>query len=130
MTFRFRGVGRARVVHAGVAAGIIGHSPSYAMTATPEPLPPSLQPTEISEERAAQLLAWQREDERAERREFWGTVLGMLASSALGLLVMAQGWRVTDKEIGMIWVSGGILLGQVLILAILVRTWLRKQREE
>ena len=130
MTFRFRGLGRARVVHASVAAGSIGPSPSHVMTTSPEPLPPSLQPTEISEERAAQLLAWQREDERAERREFWGTLVGMLASSALGLLVMAQGWRSTDKEIGLIWVSGGILLGHVLILAILVRTWLRRQREE
>ena len=126
MTFRFRGLGRARVVH----AGNLDRSPSRLMTTSPEPLPPSLQPTEISEERAAQLLAWQREDERAERREFWGTLVGMLASSALGLLVMAQGWRSTDKEIGLIWVSGGILLGHVLILAILVRTWLRRQREE
>lgn len=100
------------------------------MTATGEPLPPSLTPSEISEERAAQLLEWQREDERAERREFWGTIVAMFASSAIGLVIMAQGWRSTDEEIGMIWVSGGILTGQVLILAILVRAWLRRQREE
>lgn len=97
---------------------------------TDAPLPPALQPTEITEERAAQLLAWQREDERARRREFWGTLLGMVASSALGCLIMAQGWRTTDKSLGMIWVSGGILTGQALILAILVRSWLRAQRDE
>ena len=49
---------------------------------------------------------------------------------ALGCVIMAQGWRTTDEELGMIWVSGGILTGQVLILAILVRAWLRRQREE
>lgn len=100
------------------------------MTAHREPLPPSLAPSEISEERAAALLAWQREDERARRREFWGTLVAMLASSALGCVIMAQGWRSTDRELGMIWISGGILTGQALILAILVRAWLRRQREE
>ena len=100
------------------------------MTVSREPLPTSLQPSEISEERAAQLLAWQREDERARRREFWGTIVAMLACSAIGLVIMAQGWRTTDRELGMIWVSGGILTGQALILAILVRAWLRAQREE
>ena len=99
------------------------------MTA-PHEAPASAGPSEISEARAAELLAWQREDERASRREFWGTLLGMVASSALGCLVMAQGFRATDRDIGMIWVSGGILTGQVLILAILVRAWLRRQREE
>jgi hypothetical protein len=97
---------------------------------TPPEAPPSPGPSEISEARAAELLAWQREDERARRRDFWGTVLGMVASSALGCLVMAQGFRATDRDIGMMWVSGGILTGQVLILAILVRAWLRRQREE
>jgi hypothetical protein len=92
--------------------------------------PPTSGPSEISEARAAELLAWQREDERASRREFWGTVLGMLGSSALGCLVMAQGFRATDRAIGMIWMTGGILTGQVLILMILVRAWLRRQREE
>lgn len=100
------------------------------MTGPGEPLPPSLAPSEISEERAAQLLAWQREDERARRRDFRGTVLSMLACSVVGCVIMAQGWRATDEEIGMIWVSGGILTGQGLILAILVRAWLRRQREE
>jgi len=100
------------------------------MTATREPLPPSLEPSEISEKRAAELMEWQREDERARRRSFWITLLSMIASSALGAVIMAQGWRATDAEIGMIWVSGGILVGQGLILAILVRAWLRAQREE
>jgi hypothetical protein len=100
------------------------------MTATREPLPPSLEPSEISEKRAAELMEWQREDERAQRRSFWGTVVSMLASSALGAVIMAQGWRSTDRETGMIWVSGGILAGQGLILVILVRAWLRAQREE
>lgn len=100
------------------------------MTTTREPLPPSLEPSEISEKRAAELMEWQREDERAQRRTFWGTVLSMIVSSAIGAVIMAQGWRATDKEIGMIWVSGGILVGQALILAILVRAWLRAQREE
>ena len=99
------------------------------MTA-PDDVPPTSGPSEISEARAVELLAWQREDERASRREFWGTVLGMLGSSALGCLVMAQGFRATDREIGMIWMTGGILTGQVLILVILVRAWLRRQREE
>lgn len=96
----------------------------------PTPLPPSFEPSEISEERAAQLMEWQREDERAQRREFWGTILAMFACNAVGLVIMAQGWRTTDEEIGAIWVSGGILVGQVLILAVLVRAWLRRQREE
>ena len=104
--------------------------PHPTTTTAREPLPPSLVPTEISEARAAELLAWQREDERAQRREFWGTIVSMFACSAIGLVIMAQGWRSTDAEIGMIWVSGGILTGQVLILAILVRAWLRRQREE
>ena len=99
------------------------------MTA-PDDAPPTSGPLEISEARAAELLAWQREDERASRREFWGTVLAMVGSSALGCLVMAQGFRATDREIGMIWMTGGILTGQVLILVILVRAWLRRQREE
>ena len=99
------------------------------MVPTPTPLPPSLEPSEISEERAAQLLAWQREDERATRREFWTTVLLMFGSSAIGCLVMAQGFRATDKSIGMLWISGGVLTGQALVLIVLVRAWLRWQRE-
>jgi hypothetical protein len=83
-------------------------------------------PSEISEQRAAELLAWQREDERARRRTFVRTILAMFASSALGCVIMAQGFRSTDKEIGMMWISGGILVGQALILAILVRAWLRQ----
>jgi hypothetical protein len=124
-------------LRAGAGARSVHHRPATTsdpwnttMTAAREPLPPSLQPSEISEERAAQLLAWQREDERARRREFWGTIAAMVASSAIGCVIMAQGWRVTDKALGMIWVSGGILTGQALILAILVRAWLRAQREE
>ena len=100
------------------------------MVATHDPLPSSFQPSDISEERAAQLLEWQREDERASRREFWGTLLAILGSSAIGCVVMAQGFRATDKELGMIWLSGGVLLGQALILVVLVRSWLRAQREE
>ena len=100
------------------------------MVTTPETMPPSFEPSEISEERAAELLEWQREDERASRREFWGTILAMFACSAIGLLVMAQGFRATDEEVGMIWISGGILTGQVLILVVLVRAWLRSQRED
>jgi hypothetical protein len=100
------------------------------MTAPRPPMPPSFEPSEISEQRAAQLMEWQREDERERRRTFWGTVLSMIASSAIGCVIMAQGWRTTDRELGLIWVSGGILVGQGLILAILVRGWLRAQREE
>jgi hypothetical protein len=92
-------------------------------------MPTPDEPSEISEQRAAELLEWQREDERARRREFWGTVLAMIGSSALGCLVMAQGFRVTDEELGRIFILAGILVGQSLILGILVRAWLR-QRDE
>lgn len=97
---------------------------------TPDGTPPAPreEPSEIPEERAAELLAWQRDAERAERREFWGTIVAMLASNLLGLLIMAQGFRVTDAELGEIFIIGGILVGQTLILIILVRAWL-KQRD-
>ena len=84
-------------------------------------------PTEITEERAAELRAWEREEERARRREFRGTVAAMVAGSALGCVIMAQGFRATDREIGEIWVAGGILVGQAAILVVLVRAWLRQR---
>ena len=101
-----------------------------ATSVSRDPLPAPLQPSEISEQRAAELLEWQRDDERARRRGFWGTILAMLGSSALGCLIMAQGFRTTDRELGMIFVSGGILVGQVMILLILVRAWLKQQKED
>lgn len=91
----------------------------------PDPLPPSLQPTEIGEERAAQLLAWQREAERDERRTLVRTCLAMFASTALGLFIMAFGFTARDAETGRIWILGGITVGNVLVLLILVRAWLR-----
>jgi hypothetical protein len=93
----------------------------------PQEQAPASEPSEIDERRAAQLLEWQRDDERGRRREFWGTVAAMIASNLVGLLIMAQGFRVTDKELGEIFIMGGILVGQTLILVILVRAWLRQR---
>jgi hypothetical protein len=100
------------------------------LTITPMPdpaTPPTFEPSEISEQRAAQLLEWQRDDERERRKEFWGTIVTMIACSAIGCLIMARGFMVEDKELGEIWVGGGILVGQTLILVVLVRAWLRQR---
>ena len=94
----------------------------------PDPTtPPTFEPSEISAERAAQLLEWQRDDERERRKEYWGTIGTMFACSAIGCLIMARGFMVEDKELGEIWVAGGILVGQALILVVLVRAWLRQR---
>lgn len=130
MTFRFRGIGHARTGHVDIGWPSSFQAMTTTWGAVRAELPPSLQPTEISEERAAQLLAWQHEDERVQRREFWGTLLALIGAGALGCAVVAQGFRVTDRDVGQIWVSGGMLLGDALILLILVRMWLRRQRDE
>ena len=83
--------------------------------------------SEISEKRVAELREAEREEERARRREFWGTIATMLGSSAIGCLIIAQGFRVTDRELGEIFVMAGVLVGQVLILVVLVRAWLRQR---
>lgn len=93
----------------------------------PQDQAPVPTPSEIDECRAAELLAWQRDDERVQRREFWGTIAAMIASNLVGLLIMAQGFRVNDRELGEIFIVGGILVGQSLILVILVRAWLRQR---
>lgn len=95
--------------------------------ALPQDHAPPPAPSEIDERRAAELLGWQRDDERGRRREFWGTIAAMFACNLVGLLVMAQGFRTTDKELGDIFISGGILVGQSLVLVVLVRAWLRQR---
>ena len=112
------------------AGGFRAHRGAGHLTILPMPdpaTPPTFEPSEISEERAAQLLEWQRDDERERRKEYWGTIVTMFACSAIGCLIMARGFMVEDKELGEIWVGGGILVGQTLILIVLVRAWLRQR---
>ena len=86
-------------------------------------------PSEISAERAEQLMAWQREDARIRRRTYVRRILAMFASCLCGLLVMAQAFRVTDRALGEALLSAGVAVGWIGVVGVLVHAWVREQGE-
>src|ERR1051325_3056466 len=60
---------------------------------------------------AAERLAAQRAIERAARWEFLRAMFGVVDSCLVGLVIMGVGLHVTDRQLGRIWASLGLLVG-------------------
>ena len=81
------------------------------------------------DERAARLLAAEREASAAVRRLYAGVILICFAWMSIGLLLLGWAFHTTNEDLGRIAFLGGILVGDIGILSTVLFAWNRAQRE-
>lgn len=80
-------------------------------------------------ERTRALDENEREMSRARRRLLWETLLGCVASCALGLFLVAWALHTTDPIIGGISFWTGLLAGDVGMITVLLRFFRRTDED-
>lgn len=60
---------------------------------------------------AAERLAAEREAEAIMRRAMWKALLGCVLSCAAGLAIMFFAFRVNDRELGLVFLWSGMIVG-------------------
>ena len=59
----------------------------------------------------AERLAAEREAQRDARRAIWRALLGLVASCGVGMLVLFFAFWTNDRELGLVFLWSGLLLG-------------------
>jgi hypothetical protein len=92
-------------------------------------MPASRLPIPTPEERAARLLAAEREATRVVRRRFGAAVVLCFLWMTVGLALMGWSMTTTDQRLAGVAFWAGILIGDVGILASLLYTYRRAEDE-